>query len=119
MKKIEYKYPSIEVAGTKISIRWVSYPVVSKASICQHQKMSKRSPLYSGHPVLTDLGQAVREARLNVKLSQEGLADQAQLDRSYMGGIERGEHNLSVMNLKRVADALGMQPSELLEKAGH
>lgn len=81
--------------------------------------MSKRSPLYAGHPVLADLGVAVRQARLEMNMSQEALADNAQMDRSYMGGIERGEHNLSVMNLKRVADALGVMPSELLERAGH
>lgn len=81
--------------------------------------MSKRSPLYAGNPVLVDLGVAVRQARLEMNMSQEALADNAQMDRSYVGGIERGEHNLSVMNLKRVADALGVVPSDLLVRAGH
>ena len=50
-------------------------------------------------------------------ISQEALALAAGLDRSYMGGIERGEHNLTVINLLRVSDALGLTPSELLKKS--
>ena len=46
------------------------------------------------------------------------LAVDAELDRSYMGGIERGEHNLTLMNLCRIADALQLKPSALLVEAG-
>ncbi|MBT4608109.1 MAG: helix-turn-helix transcriptional regulator, partial [Thiotrichales bacterium] len=45
------------------------------------------------------------------------LADLAGIDRSYMGGIERGEHNLALVNIKKVADALGISVSELMETA--
>ena len=51
-------------------------------------------------------------------MSQEGLALLAELDRSYVGGIERGEHNVAIVNLIRLADALGVSPSELLNSAG-
>jgi len=47
------------------------------------------------------------------------LAVDAGLDRSYVGGIERGEHNLSLINLQRIASALGTKPSQLLQAAGY
>lgn len=52
-----------------------------------------------------------------VGISQEALADLAQLDRSYMGGIERGEHNLSLINITKVAAALGISVAELMTQA--
>jgi len=52
------------------------------------------------------------------KTSQEALAHEANLDRSYMGGIERGEHNITVLNLMKVAEQLDLKISELFEKAG-
>lgn len=51
-------------------------------------------------------------------MSQESLATDATLDRSYMGGIERGEHNLTLMNLCRISEALQVKPSTLLVAAG-
>lgn len=81
--------------------------------------MAKRSPTYAGDKVLVDLGAAIRRARKAEGLSQEALAVDAQLDRSYMGGIERGEHNLTIMNLTRIADALRVKPSELLASSDH
>jgi transcriptional regulator with XRE-family HTH domain len=45
------------------------------------------------------------------------MAVDAGLDRSYMGGVERGEHNLSVMNLLKIAVALKLSPSQLLDCA--
>jgi transcriptional regulator with XRE-family HTH domain len=60
------------------------------------------------------LGQAIRELRISSGLSQEAFADRCGLHRTYVGGIERGERNLSFANLLRVASALGLRPSELL-----
>jgi transcriptional regulator with XRE-family HTH domain len=60
------------------------------------------------------LGRAIRELRLTTGLSQEAFADRCGLHRTYVGGIERGERNLSFSNLLRVAQALGVRPSELL-----
>ena len=52
------------------------------------------------------LGNALREARTARGLSQEQLARDAGLDRTYVSGIERGERNPSLTNLLRLADAL-------------
>jgi DNA-binding XRE family transcriptional regulator len=60
------------------------------------------------------LGQAIRELRLTAGFSQEAFADRCGMHRTYVGGIERGERNLSFANLLRVAGALGVRPSELL-----
>ena len=64
--------------------------------------------------MLVALGEAIRRARTGAGLSQEALAVDADLDRSYMGGIERGEHNLTVMNIVKIANALKLKPSTLL-----
>lgn len=50
-------------------------------------------------------------------LSQEGLGNLAGLDRSYVGALERGERNLSVDILERIADALGINAVELAREA--
>jgi transcriptional regulator with XRE-family HTH domain len=65
------------------------------------------------------LGGAIRATRKAKGLSQEALAELADIDRSYMGGIERGEHNLAIMNLLKIADALGLEASSLLDVAGN
>lgn len=80
--------------------------------------MAKPSPQFAGDPVLVALGDAIRRARTGAGLSQEALAVDAELDRSYMGGIERGEHNVTVMNIMKIADALKLKPSTLLDSAG-
>ena len=80
--------------------------------------MAKPSKQAGTASALASFGQAVRTVRLKQGISQEALADLAGVDRSYMGGIERGEHNLTVMNLLRIADQLGIKPSELFERAG-
>lgn len=51
-------------------------------------------------------------------MSQEALAHEAGIDRSYMGGIERGEHNVAVVNLVKISTALGMRLGDLVLKAG-
>lgn len=81
--------------------------------------MAKPSPKHAGNSVLTGLGAVIREVRSKSGLSQEALAVDAELDRSYMGGIERGEHNLTLINLHKIAKALGTRPSELLQAAGY
>ena len=49
-------------------------------------------------------------------VSQEDLAHACGLDRSYMGGIERGERNPSLKNILRIAEGLGVTPTELFER---
>ncbi len=67
---------------------------------------------------LVRLGAAVRARRLELGLSQEALADFAQIDRSHMGKIERGERNVTFLNILRIAKAIQRKPSELLGDAG-
>jgi transcriptional regulator with XRE-family HTH domain len=66
---------------------------------------------------LKALGQAIRDVRKSRSVSQEALAHNAGIDRSHMGKIERGERNVTALNLLRVAKALGVQPSEIFSKA--
>lgn len=58
-------------------------------------------------------GDRVRQARTALGLSQEQLADQAGLDRTYVGGVERGRRNVSLVNIKRIADALHTRVRDL------
>ncbi|MDE3133172.1 MAG: helix-turn-helix transcriptional regulator [Acidobacteriota bacterium] len=60
------------------------------------------------------LGRAVRRLRRAAGLSQDALAARCDLHRTYVGGIERGERNVSFGNLVKIAVALGVRPSELL-----
>lgn len=64
--------------------------------------------------ILPKVGDAIRRARRKVGLSQEALADASMIDRSHLGRIERGERNLTVLNLKKIANALDCSASELL-----
>ncbi len=58
-------------------------------------------------------GARLREIRKAQKLSQEKVALKAGIDRSYLGMIERGESNVSLINIHRIAAALGVEPVEL------
>jgi transcriptional regulator with XRE-family HTH domain len=58
-------------------------------------------------------GDRVRELRRRKGISQEALADLAGLHRTYLGGIERGERNPDLVNIGRIADALGVPLAEL------
>lgn len=60
------------------------------------------------------LGNRVRELRLKKGFSQESFADHCGLHRTYMGGIERGERNLTIQTVLTVAQGLGLTLSELL-----
>jgi transcriptional regulator with XRE-family HTH domain len=58
-------------------------------------------------------GKRVRELRKQKELSQEALALACELDRSYIGGVERGERNISLVNIYKIAEALGVAVKEL------
>ena len=62
------------------------------------------------------VGTNVRRARQAAGLTQEQLAHEAKIDLTYAGGIERGRRNPSVAVLVRIAEALGVEPSELLRR---
>ena len=67
---------------------------------------------------LAALGHAVRTLRREMHLSQETLADAAGIDRSHMGKIERGERNVTMLNVLRIAGALNTTAADLIAKAG-
>jgi len=67
------------------------------------------------HDILARFGRRVRELRLKKGLSQEAFAEKCDLDRTYVGGIERGERNLALRNIDAIAHGLGVTLSELLK----
>lgn len=79
--------------------------------------MARVSGKTDDNSVLVAIGSAVRAERRERQLSQEALADAAGIDRSHMGKIERGERNVTLLNLIRIADALELPASGLLAKA--
>jgi len=78
---------------------------------CQvlNARMAKRAD------ILIIFGQQVRKLRKAQGYSQENFAYACELDRTYVGGIERGERNLSLRNIERIADTLGISLSELMD----
>ncbi len=66
------------------------------------------------HPNLVKIGKLIREARKAKGYSQEGLAADAQLARTYFGRLERGEQNVSIQNLIQIALTLKVELQELL-----
>jgi transcriptional regulator with XRE-family HTH domain len=65
-------------------------------------------------PLLRTLGLTIRALRRERGLSQEALAELAQIDRSYMSSVERGLRNVSVLNVARIAGALDVPVRDLL-----
>jgi len=63
--------------------------------------------------ILKFFGQNVRKQRLHLGISQEELARRAGLHRTYIGMIERAEKNLTLINIEKIAQALGVEISEL------
>jgi transcriptional regulator with XRE-family HTH domain len=63
------------------------------------------------------LGQAIRASRKACGLTQEAFALKAEIDRSYYGAIERGEFNVTIDTLMKVASGLGMPAWEILRGA--
>lgn len=63
------------------------------------------------------IAQNVRRLRKAQGFSQEGFADACGLHRTYIGAIERAERNVSVDNIERMADALGLEGWELLRSS--
>jgi transcriptional regulator with XRE-family HTH domain len=70
------------------------------------------------HKSLVALGDAIRDVRLSKGISQEKLALLAEVDRSYVGRVERGDNNVAVLTLARLAAALDLTIAKLMQKAG-
>ncbi len=60
-------------------------------------------------------GERVRAFRVKANLSQEALAEAAGIHRTYIGSVERGERNISILNIVALSRAIGIKPSDLLE----
>ena len=87
--------------------------------------MQEHAPLKRGRPVgsksfdpasAAAFGAAVREQRLLQGLSQEELAYRAQVERSHMGKVERGEHLPNLTMILRLAEALAVKPGALVDR---
>ncbi len=65
--------------------------------------------------ILAEFGARLRELRVSAGLTQEALALNSGIDRSYVGQVERGERNISLENIVRLANGLGVVPYKLLE----
>lgn len=63
---------------------------------------------------LLQIGNRIRELRNMTNLSQEKLAFACDLDRTYIGSVERGERNISIINLRKIAQALNLKAFDLL-----
>lgn len=73
---------------------------------------------HSHHATLLQLGEAIRSARKKRGISQEKLALISEIDRGYVGRIERGENNAAILTIQKVCKALNISISELMHEAG-
>ena len=67
--------------------------------------------------VLIGLGAVVRRRREDIGLSQDELGNLCGLHRTYIGSVERGERNLTLSSMMQIAEALQIEPHELLKRA--
>jgi transcriptional regulator with XRE-family HTH domain len=65
--------------------------------------------------IKSKFGDRLRQLRKAKELSQETLALVCDLDRTYIGGVERGERNISLINIYKIADALGVSAREFFD----
>jgi transcriptional regulator with XRE-family HTH domain len=70
----------------------------------------------SGRRLQEQFGDRARALRKLAGLSQEALALACGLDRTYIGGVERGERNISLINIHKIAEALNLPANELLKE---
>lgn len=65
--------------------------------------------------IKSSVGKRIKEIREEVNLSQKDLAYSCDLDRSYIASVERGQRNISIVNLEKIANSLGVSLSELFK----
>lgn len=63
--------------------------------------------------IVTELGKRIKELRTQSGLSQEKFSLQINMDRTYFASVEAGKRNISIRNIKKIADGLGVSLSEL------
>ena len=88
----------------------------SKAVYLNHEQVPNTSGQRQ-HPALAALGNAIRHARKKQGITQERLALLAEIDRSYVGRVERGDNNVAVLTLLKLATALGTSIAQLMKQA--
>ena len=69
-------------------------------------------------PALLALGKAIKRIRQLKEISQERLALLAEVDRSYVGRVERGDNNVAILTLVKLAHALDISIAKLMQEAG-
>ncbi len=80
--------------------------------------MPAASPRHANNPDLLALGQAIRTVRKAQGVSQEDLAHIADIDRAYVSSIERGQQNVGIVTVLRVARTLNLTLADLATRAG-
>lgn len=68
-------------------------------------------------PALVALGKTIRNTRIAQGVSQEKLALKSEVDRSYLGRVERGDNNVALLTLAKLAHGLGISLAKLMQKA--
>lgn len=66
--------------------------------------------------ITEDLGRRIRELRQRTSLSQEKFALKIGMDRTYFASVEAGKRNIAIVNIKKIADGLGVSLSELFKE---
>ncbi len=66
--------------------------------------------------ITVDLGNRIRELRQQTGLSQEKFALKIGMDRTYFASVEAGKRNIAIINIKKIADGLGVSLSELFKE---
>ena len=80
--------------------------------------MPRRPASSKKSPVAQAIGKVLRQKRAEAGLTQERFAELVDLSKNYVGNLERGEYEISVTTLHRIAKAVNMKASDLLRMAG-
>jgi DNA-binding XRE family transcriptional regulator len=110
---------AVLTADSVRAIAWQGNRVASgldqKPGDCGRRKLGEALHKEHDRQPLKAFGARVRTLRRAKALSQEEMALSSGLERAYVGGVERGERNVSLLNIYKIADALGVTPKELFQ----
>ena len=79
--------------------------------------LGEHSAAMAGAELIEIFAKNLRDQRLRMNLTQESLADACDLHRTYIGAIERGERNISLRNLQKIADVLQIKAADLITES--